>query len=471
MVCIGQPMLIAGDLNANPVVIPCLAKGMSAGRYVDLALAHSLGAGVMPDNTCTLNRDDGSGSRRDFFVGCPNALAASQACCVTDRWFTSHFSLLARFRIDAWMADVSCPIACQPLWPACWLDTPDRFSSSSSRIVQDVWDVYRDVLGVVPEEVVRALRDAASRSSVDDFWSIWSKNAEAGLFHAYTLAGGPIAAGNSAFLGRGFLRIRSRRLGGQALGGRSSSRLYRVSQGDEVDINCAQFFVNSSLSPVLLFRRRLKSVAGVLKGIRDNGFTQSRWDALVRCWGAVCRHGPCGPISSLHPWFPRDLHGFYRWVFDSIELLNGFLRQVVITRRDEGIRKWKGWLREDLSSRPYAWLRPDFVPPSPFLIVHGSSTQSSHVVVEPHLIDAEFRKAWLPYFCRSGHPEVSAEQFLGFIGHFLPQQNFLDLPRITGRDLQEVARAKKATAGGLDGWAWNEIKALPYLGFLVLLSY
>ena len=235
VVCIGQPMLIAGDLNADPVVIPCLAKGMSAGRYVDLALAHSLGAGVMPDNTCTFNRDDGSGSRRDFFVGCPNALAASQACCVTDRWFTPHFSLLARFRIDAWMADVSCPIACQPLWPACWLDTPDRSSSSSSRIVQDVWDVYRDVLGVVPEEVVRALRDAASRSSVDDFWSIWSKNAEAGLFHAYTLAGGPIAAGNSAFLGRGFLRIRSRRLGGQAVGGRSSSRLYRVSQGDEVE--------------------------------------------------------------------------------------------------------------------------------------------------------------------------------------------------------------------------------------------
>ena len=35
--------------------------------------------------------------------------------------------------------------------------------------------------------------------SVDDFWSIWSENAEAGMLHAYTLAGGPIAAGSSAF--------------------------------------------------------------------------------------------------------------------------------------------------------------------------------------------------------------------------------------------------------------------------------
>ena len=34
VVCIGQPMLIAGDLNADPAVIPCLAKGISAGRYV-----------------------------------------------------------------------------------------------------------------------------------------------------------------------------------------------------------------------------------------------------------------------------------------------------------------------------------------------------------------------------------------------------------------------------------------------------
>ena len=44
---------------------------------------------------------------------------------------------------------------------------------------------------------------------------------------------------------------------------------------------------------------------------------------------------------------------------------------------------------------------------------------------------------------------------------------------ITGRDLQEVAGAKKSTAGGLDGWAWNEIKALPlpwFSGLAILLE-
>ena len=52
-------------------------------------------------------------------------------------------------------------------------------------------------------------------------------------------------------------------------------------------MHCAQYFVNSSLSHVLLFLRRLKSVADVLKGIRSQGFTQSRWDALLNYW-ACC---------------------------------------------------------------------------------------------------------------------------------------------------------------------------------------
>ena len=50
--------------------------------------------------------------------------------------------------------------------------------------VSDVWNVYRDKLGVVLADVVLALGDAVSRASVGIFWSIWSRNAEAGLFRA-----------------------------------------------------------------------------------------------------------------------------------------------------------------------------------------------------------------------------------------------------------------------------------------------
>ena len=170
VVCIGQPLLIAGDLNDDLAVIPCLAKGISAGRFVDLAPAYFRGAGVAPDATCKFSREEGTGSRRDFIVGCPNALAASDACFVTDWWFSPHFSVIACFRIDAWLAAVACPEVCQPVWSACWLDTPDRSSSSFARAVQDFLLRLYLLLG-----------DAVSRSSVDDFWSTWSRHAEAGF--------------------------------------------------------------------------------------------------------------------------------------------------------------------------------------------------------------------------------------------------------------------------------------------------
>ena len=35
-----------------------------------------------------------------------------------------------------------------------------------------------------------------------------------------------------------------RRLGGRAVGSRGSSRLYRASQGDEVDVHCAQYLMS-----------------------------------------------------------------------------------------------------------------------------------------------------------------------------------------------------------------------------------
>ena len=44
------------------------------------------------------------------------------------------------------------------------------------------------------------------------------------LFRACPRAGGPTEAGGAAFLVRGLLHIRNRRLGGRAVGSRGSSR-------------------------------------------------------------------------------------------------------------------------------------------------------------------------------------------------------------------------------------------------------
>ena len=142
----------SGDLNADPGVFPCF----SSGKFVDLALACSLRAGRKPDATCMFKLDECAGSRRDFMVGCPNALTASAACTITERWFTPHFPI-ADFCISRWTAEVACPVPFQQVWPACWIDIPDRSPSCSSGAVQDAWDVYREELevplGFVPSSV------------------------------------------------------------------------------------------------------------------------------------------------------------------------------------------------------------------------------------------------------------------------------------------------------------------------------
>ena len=144
-----------------------------------------------------------------------------------------------------------------------------------------------------------------------------------------------------AFLGRGAVQIRRRRLGGRAVRGSAASKLHRVSQGDEVGAASAQYFGNSSLAPVLLLRRRMKSVADVLRGICQHGFSQGRWDALCGGWNSVCEQVRGGPARTLEPWthwIHPDLHGFYKWVFDALGLLNDFVKQVVVAREESGLR-------------------------------------------------------------------------------------------------------------------------------------
>ena len=69
--------------------IPCLAKGISAGLWVDLeaAWAFAFGRGV----TCKRSWDYVGGPRRDFMVGCLRAAAAvSGSMVLEDRWILPH---------------------------------------------------------------------------------------------------------------------------------------------------------------------------------------------------------------------------------------------------------------------------------------------------------------------------------------------------------------------------------------------
>ena len=138
---------------------------------------------------------------------------------------------------------------------------------------------------------------------------------------------------------------------------------------------------------------------------------------------------------------------------DGLAILNEFVLKVVHCRQTTRLQALSNWIPEDVSSHPY------FVPPAPYLVCKPQDfPNGSGILVQAALIDAHFRKAWMPYFRREGHPVVSPQAFLDFVGDHLPQEAFLDLPNLTGEELPDAAMAKKSTAGGLDGWAWNEEK-------------
>ena len=125
---------------------------------------------------------------------------------------------------------------------------------------------------------------------------------------------------------------------------------------------------------------------------------------------------------------------------------------------------------EDPSAHHCPWLRPDLVPPSPFLQCDPRDTVGgSGVIADPALIDAKFRDAWMPYFSRSSRCPADLDDFSVEVGGgWLPVLDMFHLPPLTGDMLVDVVRKKKSTAGGLDGWGWKELKTLPLPCFVGL---
>ena len=110
---------------------------------------------------------------------------------------------------------------------------------------------------------------------------------------------------------------------------------------------------------------------------------------------------------------------------------------------------------------PYKWLRPDLVLPALFLQCQPQfKPGGSRVLADPVRIDEEFRKAWLPHFCRSGQKDTSLEEFDSAIAGWLPLLLEIELPRLTCQMLADVVYRKSAIAGSLCGWEWRVLKVL-----------
>ena len=157
---------------------------------------------------------------------------------------------------------------------------------------------------------------------------------------------------------------------------------------------------DASTTLLLDLRRRFKAVGDVLNAMIRDGITLARSLELTVQWDGIFRIGPVQDFDLAR----RGGLGEWRQVVEELNLrLSDFIHRVVVHRREEAVREWRNWLREDPLIHPYRWLRPDLVPPAPSLQCDPPITPGgSGVLADPSRIDEEFRKAWLPYLCRSG---------------------------------------------------------------------
>ena len=319
----------------------------------------------------------------------------------------------------------------------------DKSRGSKSAEVQRVWRIYDDMLQFMTSDDALSLDEALEGGDVSRAWSIWSSAEEAALADAYQFSGGPVPD-RGLVLGRGAFLVRAVRLGGPKV--RKARRNFADPLGEEVICSCIMMLLPLSCLTSGVDLMRLGSATCF-----DSG-----WDYVGQDFELARRGGLGG----------------WRQVVEELYLrLSDFIHGVVGHRREEAFRRWQNWLREDPLVHPCRWRRPDLVPPAPFFcsVRLISLLVISGVLADPGRMNEEFRKAWLPYFCRSGQRDTSLQEFDREVDGWLPLLPEVALPRLTGEMLADVVRRKGAAAGSLDGRGWREFKALPVPGLMVLL--
>ena len=452
VVASGQPCLIVGDLNIEPERIPCLLKGLMAGDWFDLQSSWASASGVDPLPTCCRSFGSGGGSMRDFILGCPLAVSALRWCSVLqDRWILHHYAVRASFSVGRWSARVCLP-ACSlsfGLLPG----LPVLISPGGLSLLRFVvfGMCMMSLLSLVRPTFWEGIRSSLMAGDISSAWSIWSFSAEVSFVRAFVGSGGPTP--ESGFgLGRGAAQFRYVSIGGPVV------RKVRSDLGSG-DGQAVHLFKDSSVSRVIILRRRLGSVLSVLDGIYRNGLTLSRDLEHSAQWDAVVSAGPCGPLcrANLDTSPAVGLSSFGDHVRVLHDVVVVFLHRVVVFRRDVAVRSWRSWMLEDDKVHPYRWLARDLVAPAPFLCCDPCLTvDGSGVLSDPDRIDEQFRNAWRPFFCRAGRSAADPSVFDREVGGWLPRLGEFDFPPLLGSDLYYVVQHKRVSAGGLDGWGWKE---------------
>ena len=338
-------------------------------------------------------------------VGCPLAVAAVHSCKVEPgRWIAPHLAVRTLFDCCRWECRVTQPVQRTLLWFASWLPAIDESGGSKSVEVQRVWEVYDERLQFMSRQDALQLYESFNAGDVSRAWLVWSGAAETAPVDAYQFCAGPIP-NRGLVLGRGSALFTVVRLGGHKV------RKARGNAADAHDAADVFLYRDSSIAPLLDMRRRFKAVMSVLDAMIRYGIFLSRSVELTAEWDRILAVGPWYPVTldGLSAVQGLGIGEFHRDVSDVHHRFSDFTHAVEVHRRDEAFRGWRNWIREDPMVHPKKWLRPDLVPPAPFQCQLQLTPGGSGVLADPARIDEEFRKAWLPCFCRSG-PGIPASR-------------------------------------------------------------
>ena len=202
------------------------------------------------------------------------------------------------------------------------------------------------------------LDESLDAGDVSRAWLVWSGAAETALADSYQFSGGPLPD-RGLVLGRESASFRVVRLGGHKV------RKARGNAADAHDAADVFLYRDSSISPLLDMRRRFKAVMDVLDAMIRYGISLSRSVELTAQWGKILALGPLHPVTLDDLSFAQGMGigAFFHAASGIHRRLSDFIHAVVVCRRDEAIRVWRNWIREDPMVHPCWWLRPDLVPP------------------------------------------------------------------------------------------------------------
>ena len=189
----GQPCLLVGDFNVEPTKIPCLAKGISAGLWVDLEAAWALAVGILwlvvpllllGHNRLLLVRGLGtllvviagiswllslsscglgaavSSCRRFWVIGDAAGVFLYRDSSIAPLLdmrrrfkavFAPHLAVRTLFDCSRWTCSVTQVVQCTPLWPASWLPAVDKSRGSKGTSLEEFDFEVEEWLPLLPE--------------------------------------------------------------------------------------------------------------------------------------------------------------------------------------------------------------------------------------------------------------------------------------------------------------------------------